>query len=185
MQNWLSANKESVMSEESKRWSIIDNVIYVSVTLAKSTDGEGLIKRLEENGNHVGDYAKSMLRSEDFKPSAPGTYKVVILAGLFFENDDRRITEDILDKVVEIGFVRPNPDIGCLLRELFTDSDINKMGLRWIVTMHEPIIAHDGEPSFLGIDCYEDGRWLCAFDGSPYHKWSRDGGFAFLVPQVS
>ncbi|MEK7478188.1 MAG: hypothetical protein AAB645_02365, partial [Patescibacteria group bacterium] len=57
-----------VVSEPTCTWREQDGVIYFSVT-SDGTTGEDWIKRLEGNGFRVGDYAKQVLRSPDFKPT--------------------------------------------------------------------------------------------------------------------
>ncbi|MEK7636692.1 MAG: hypothetical protein AAB362_03325, partial [Patescibacteria group bacterium] len=74
-------------------------------------------------------------------------------------------------------------ELACLIREKFTDKEIEAMGLWYIVAMHEPINDSDGGPSLLGADRYGDGRWLSAYYGRPGIGWSRDYGFAFAVSQ--
>ena len=119
------------------------------------------------------DYAKKVLRSPDFKPT-----KVAVLKGMLFENDDR-ITSKIRAEADKRQLQKPNAEVACLIREKFTDEDIEAMGLWQIVTMHEPIVS-----DLLGADRSDDGRWLGAYYGEPDRRWSRDGGFAFAVSQV-
>jgi len=71
-----------------------------------------------------------------------------------------------------------------LIREKFTDEDLEAMGLVWLVTMHEPIKDSDGDPSLLHAGRGGGGRWLFACWGDPGHGWGCGGGFAFAVSQV-
>jgi len=174
---------ELVVSEQVKRWREVDGVIYITVTLDKPTAGDKWISRTETNGNRAGDYVKSVLRSKKFKPSVAGTYEIVILKGSLFEDDDR-ITQNIRTKADEMKLVKPNADISCLIREQFTDKEIEAMGLWWIVTMHEPIEDSGGSPDLLAAFRDDGGRWLFACSVYPDGRWDREGGFAFLAPQV-
>jgi len=174
---------EWVVSKPIRSWREVDGVIYLTVTLDKPTAGDEWIPRTEKKGNRVGDYAKSVLRSKNFKSSAAGTHEIIILKGSLFEENDR-ITQNIRAKAKEMKLQTPNADIACLIREQFSDKEIEAMGLWWIVAMHEPIEDSDGDPSLLTASRDGGGRWLDACYGSPDHSWCRGSGFAFLAPQV-
>ncbi|MEK7192403.1 MAG: hypothetical protein AAB646_02735, partial [Patescibacteria group bacterium] len=78
-----------------------------------------------------------------------------------------------------------NAELACLIREKFTDKEIEKMGLIWIVAMHEPINDYDGDPFLLNAYRLGLGRWLHACSDGPDYGWHRVFGFAFAVSQVS
>jgi hypothetical protein len=80
---------------------------------------------------------------------------------------------------------KPNAELACLIREKFTDKEIEAMGLSYIVTMHELINDSVGDPALLLADRGDDGRWLRAYYGRPDGRWFRAYGFAFAVSQVS
>jgi hypothetical protein len=165
------------------KWREQDGVIYLSVT-SDGTTGPEWIKRLEKKGFRLSDYAKSVLRSPDFKPTKGVTTEIAILKGMLFEDRDR-ITSNIRDLATQRKLTTPNAEVACLIRENFSDEDIEAMGLIWIVTMHEPIKDSDGDPSLLCAHRRGAGRWLYAYyDGPPDDGWGREGGFAFVVSQV-
>ncbi|MEK7628409.1 MAG: hypothetical protein AAB421_03245 [Patescibacteria group bacterium] len=168
---------------DGRSWHEHDGVIYFSVT-SDGTTGEDWIKRLEGNGFRVGDYAKQVLRSPDFKPTNGVTTEVAVLKGMLFEDNDR-ITKKIRAEADKRKLSKPNAELACLIREKFTDKEIEQMGLWYIVTMHEPINDSDGDPLLLGADRAHDGRWLDAFRGQPLHRWDRVHGFAFAVSHGS
>ena len=163
-------------------WREENGVIYLTVTLDKPTFGDEWILRTEEKGNRVGYYAKSVLRSESFNPSVAGTYEIVILKGSTFI-DRCRVTKNIRDRAKKMNLQTPMAYIACLIRETFSDKEIEAMGLWWIVTMHEPIVS-GGDPRLLTADRGDGGRWLRACLGYPGSRWNREFGFAFLAPQV-
>ncbi|MEK7193607.1 MAG: hypothetical protein AAB652_02355 [Patescibacteria group bacterium] len=166
-----------------RSWREEDGVIYFSVT-SDGTTGEDWIKRLEGNGFRVGDYAKQVLRSPDFKPTNGVTTEVAVLKGMLFEDNDR-ITKKIRAEADKRKLSKPNAELACLIRLKFTDKEIEAMGLWYIVAMHEPINDSDGGPRLLRADRSDGGRWLDACSGRPGRRWDRDGGFAFAVSQVS
>ena len=174
---------ELSVSEPIRLWREEDGVIYFSVT-SDSTTGEDWIKCLEGNGFRVGDYAKQMLRSPDFKPTSGVTTEVAVLKGMLFE-DNNRITKKIRAEADKRKLSKPNAELACLIREKFTDKEIEAMGLIWIVAMHEPINDSDGDPHLLHANRDDGGRWLFAYNDGPGRRWNRGGGFAFAVSQVS
>ena len=164
-------------------WREEDGVIYFSVT-SDGTTGEDWITRLESKGFRVGDYAKQVLRSPDFKPTNGVTTEVAVLKGMLFEDNDR-ITKKIRAEADKRKLSKPNAELACLIREKFTDKEIEAMGLWYIVAMHEPINDSGGDPNLLDADRHDDGRWLHASYDRPDGRWYRDYGFAFAVSQVS
>lgn len=174
---------ELSVSEPTRSWREEDGVIYFSVT-SDGTTGEDWIKHLEGNGFRVGDYAKQVLRSPDFKPTSGVTTEVAVLKGMLFEDNDR-ITKKIRAEADKRKLSKPNAELACLIREKFTDKEIEAMGLWWIVAMHEPIKDSGGDPILLGAGRGGGGRWLGACGGGPGDGWGRGGGFAFAVSQVS
>jgi hypothetical protein len=177
---------ELIVSEPERKWREKNGVIYFSVTSDGTTGsddgttGSEWIKRFAD----IGDYAKSVLRSPDFKPTNGVTTEIAVLKGMLFENDDRT-TKNIRAEAKKRGFTKPNAEVACLIREKFTDEELEAMGLWWIIVMHEPIKDSDGDPSLLGASRDGDGSWLLARWGDPGRWWHRDDGFAFAVSQVS
>jgi hypothetical protein len=173
---------ELTVAEPTRNWREQDGVIYLSVT-SDGTTGPEWIKRLEKKGFRLSDYAKSVLRSPDFKPTKGVTTEIAILKGMLFEDRDR-ITSHIRDLATQRKLLTPNAEVACLIRENFSNEDIKAMGLILIVTMHEPIKDSGGDPDLLSADRDGDGRWLGAYCDEPGSGWDRGGGFAFVVSQV-
>ncbi len=170
------------VSEPTRNWREQDGVIYLSVT-SDGTTGPQWIERLEGKGFRLSNYAKSVLRSPDFKPTSGVTTEIAILKGMLFEDNDR-ITKKIRAEADKRKLTKPNAEVACLIRENFSDEEIEAMGLWWIVAMHEPIKDSDGGPVLLGAGRFGDGRWLGAYYGGPGDGWNCEGGFAFVVSQV-
>jgi len=159
-------------------WHGKDGVIRFNVT-SDGTWGEILIKRLEGDGFNVDACAKQMLCSPDFKPTKGLTTEVVVLPGSFFGDNDRR-TEKIRAEGALRKLVVPNAELACLIREKFTDKEIEAMGLSFIVAMHKPFFNCTHGPHLLRAHG-EGRRWFSASRGEPDVWWGRDGGFAFAV----
>ena len=170
-------------SEPTRSWREGDGVIYFSVT-SDGTTGENWIKRLEGNDFRVGDYAKQVLRSPDFKPTNGVTTEVAVLKDMLLEDNDW-ITKKICAEADKRKLSKPNAELACLIRLKFTDKEIKAMGLWYIVAMHEPINDFDGDPDLLGVGRRGGGQWLDASYDGPGRRWLRGDGFAFAVSQVS
>ena len=167
-------------SFDREKWYEQDGVIYFSVT-SDGTTAEEWIARLESKGFCLSDYAKYVLLSPDFNPTN-GVKKVAVLDGMLFEHN-HPITSEIRAEAEKRKHSKPNAEIACLIREKFTDKEIEAMGLWGIVVMHEPINDSDSDPSLLYANRDGAGRCLNAcYDGSG-RRWPRDIGFAFAVSQ--
>ena len=105
---------ETTIAESTRNWREEDGVIYFSVT-SDGTTGEDWINRLEGNGFRVGDYAKQVLRSPDFKPTNSVTTEVAVLKGMLFEENDR-ITKKIRAEADKRKLGKPEPELACLIR---------------------------------------------------------------------
>ncbi len=174
---------EWTLAGPARSWREADGVIYFSVTSDGAT-GEEWITRLEKKGFGVSDYAKSVLRSKDFQSTSGVTTEIAVLKGMLFE-DSNRIIKNIRAEAEHRNLEKPNAEVACLIREMFTDEELKAMDLYWIVAMHEPIKDSDGDPNLLNLGRNGDGQWLNAYYGRPGFKFGRGYGFAFVVSQVS
>ncbi len=173
---------ELSVSEPTRSWREENGVVYFSVT-SDGTTGEDWITRLESKGFRMGDYAKQVLRTPYFKPTSGVTTEVAVLKGMLFEDNDR-ITNKIRAEADKRNLSKPNAELACLIRQKFTDKEIEAMGLWYIVAMHEPINDSGGYPLLLDANRDNDGRWLSAYYDRPVFWWNRGLGFAFAVSQV-
>lgn len=173
---------ELVVSKPTCRWREYDGVIYLTAT-SDGTTGEAWITRLQKKGFRVPRYVKSLLRSPDFKPTIGVIYEIALLKGMLFESDNR-VTKKIRDEAEQRQLIKPNAEVACLIRESFSDEEIEQMGLWWIVVMHEPIKSSDKEVGLLVVNRVDgEGRRLDAFCLNP-EGWHRRNGFAFVLSQV-
>ena len=154
--------------------------IYLPPLVSDGTTGPLWIPRLEKQGFRIEDYAKQVLRSPDFKPTNGVTTEIAVLKGVLFEDNDRS-TKKIRAEADKRKLEKPNAELACLIREKFTDKEIEAMGLWYIVAMHEPINDSGGDPCLLYAGRGGDGRWLGACSDRPDSRWNRDNGFAFAV----
>lgn len=127
-------------SMSARSWREEEDVIYFWVK-SDGTTGDGWITRLGEKGFSVSERAKQVLRSQDFKPTSGVVTEVAVLKGVIFEHDDRFV-ENIRVRATHRGFTEPDVEVACLIREKFTDGEIEAMGLWWIIAMHKPVIVN-------------------------------------------
>ena len=183
--NWLMEFKKFLRKEScwtKPTWMEKDGVIHLSVT-SYGTTGSQWITRLEKKDFRLSKWAKDVLNSPNFKSTTGITYNCVVLKGEFFSDEDR-ITSKIRAEADKRKFAKPNAEVACLIRENFSDEDIEAMGLIWLVTMHEPINDSGGAQNLLCAHRYGVvGRRLSAFYGYPSGRWRRVDGFVFLAPQ--
>jgi len=166
-----------------EKWHEQHGAIDFSVTTNGKT-GEKWIEYLERKKFDIDGYTKSVLRSSDFKPMKAGvTIKIVVLKGTLFV-DGARTPGDICAKAEHRKLVKPNAEIACLIRDKFTDEEIEAMGLWTIVAMHDSIEVSDGYPRLLSIYRNSLGCELYRFCGNPGGRSNRRIGFAFAVAQV-
>lgn len=177
----MTAVKQPARTLENK-WRKENGVIYFKVT-SDGTTGEKWFARLLAKGFKVGDYTKSLLLSEYFRPTSGVTTEIAILTGSLF-TDHNRVTKKIRQEASKREFTKPNPEIACLTLEMFSSVELKAVGLSWITSMHEPIKDSDGGFGLLSAGRYDEGSCLSAYYGNPGCVWNRDDGFAFAVSQV-
>ena len=158
-----------------------DGTIRFSVTSNGKT-GEQWIAHFAARGIYLSSYAKSVLRSEKFKVTSGVVYNIAVIPGKFWATNDERRTKAIRKEGEGVRkWQKPEAEVGCLIRDLFTDEEIAKMVLTWIITMHEPIEDSGGRPNLLGSD-RRGGPRLFAYYDRPVDSWRARNGFAFAVP---
>ena len=166
-------------------WHEKEGVIYFSVT-SDGTTGEEWIKRLkrEELPFYVEDCVRQVLCSLDFKPTSGVTTKVAVLKGMLFE-EQSWITTTVYAEADRRKLLKTNAELACLIREKFTDEEIEAMGLRNIVVMHEPIKGDNNQRRLLEVSRYGFGNLVGACLCGPFDRWGCQDGFAFAVSQNS
>lgn len=164
------------------RWTEKDGVIYLTL-LSNGFTGPQWKDHFRQRGTELSKNAQAALDSPDFQASKAGTIKhIAIIKGETFA-DDKRITRVIHAKAVDLKFTTLDMESICLIRDTFSNKEINAMGLRWIVGMHDPVTI-DGAPLLLTADARGYDPWLFTDFGNPVDRWTREDGFAFFAPQV-
>jgi hypothetical protein len=164
-------------------WTVDDEGnIHFTVT-SNGMTREQWEQHLKRRGWRIGDCARQMLRRATEAPTNGVTYNIVVRPGKKISDSDR-IMKKISAAADKKGWLKPHWEVACLIRDTLTDEQLEQMGLRYIVTMHEQDSV--GDPGFLlSSDRYDFGRWLYAYCVKPDDRWFADGGFAFVVPLSS
>lgn len=169
---------ESVTSPTPITWTVDgeDNIHFMLTSNGMTR--EQWEQHLERRGWRIGDYARQVLRRASEAPTNGVTYNIVVHPGKSISDSDR-YTAKIRAAAEKYGWTKPHWEVACLIRDTFTDKQLEQMGLWYIVTMHEPIKDSDGDPNLLDSDRYDGGRWLSACYVRPGDVWHDGGGFAF------
>jgi hypothetical protein len=183
---WLDALKRFNRKENpwlEPKWRMTDRVINFSVTSDGAT-GEVWIERLETKGFKLSEQAKHLLRSPRFKPTSGVTTVIAVLKGGSFPKSACHVTSINL-KGSERGHAKPNPEVVCLIREMFTDKDLEEMGVLGIRVMHSPIKNANGTLCQLDLGREGSGCWVGADSYDPGGLLNNAYAFAFAATQSS
>lgn len=180
---WTNGQVTQVAEPTPIAWTVDDEGNIHFTLTSNGFNHEQWEQHLERRGWRIGDYARQVLRRASEVPTNGVTYNIVVRPGKKISDSDR-ITKKIRAAAGKKGWLKPHWEVACLIRDTFTDEQLEQMGLWYIVTMHEPIKDSDGDPRLLDSDRNDVGRWLDADCGRPGADWYDNGGFAFAVPQV-
>ncbi len=175
MQNSLQSVIESQLVTATRSWREKDGVIYFTL-VSDGTTGQQWTEIFPDSPK----WTKDVLLSPHFRPTKGVVYRVAVLKGTLF-SDENRITKKIRKDAAGRNLGTPNAELGCLIRKNFSNEDIEAMGLWWIVAMHDPIEDSAGAPVLLCAYRLCGARGLCAASGSA--GWRAVSGFAFVLPQ--
>ena len=155
-----------------------DGIIYASFVTGGWT-GSGWVEQFKKRGIKVEDLATEVLRSDQFVPTDGVRTRVRVLKGELFE-DSQRTLKNIRAEAAQYGFVDLGVEAGCILRDMISDWAMERMGLKRIIAMHEPIELSNGETFLIGASSYEGPR-LSVFLSRFSSPLSKDYGFAFAL----
>lgn len=166
------------------KWREEDGIIYFTVT-SDGTTGAQWIDRLKDAGHIVEPrHAGTILLSKDFIPTTGVTTEIAVFKGRPWGSDTQKAVD--FDAIAEKQkWTKPNAEVACLIREMFTNKNLEQMGIWWIVVRHKPIIAL-GDSWFLAADRGDGNHYgLTACRSFPSTRGDRTGGCAFVCSQVS
>ncbi|MDD5566642.1 MAG: hypothetical protein PHH01_00405 [Patescibacteria group bacterium] len=175
---WLRAFKQFLRRENP--WGIPNTIVITT----NGRNGEQLIFDLRRQGNTIGRYAEGILYSTLLIVSNGKMYTLVIIPGDGFV-DSQRTNQNIRAAAVARSYQTPPMELAPYLREKFSDEDLEQMGVRALILMHEPVAGLGGPREVLGVRRHVCSDGLLSYPGRPNHKWPRGIGFVFLAPASS
>lgn len=183
-------------------WRREGNIVYFTV-VGEGVTGEEWINWFDDQNipfekKGMG-RQKEILLSPDFIPTV-GKVEIAVLDSQTcgISKNGYLFTRQVRQYAESRGYKRPNPDIACYIRKLFTDADFYQTGFREILPMHDPIRLPAGTSHFLTskIDYagwslhphniriwHGDDGGISDTEDKHYRRWSRDCGFAYIVPE--
>ena len=164
-------------------WETKGDLIYITLPPSEGVTGLQWIEYFAENDIRLSDDAQTALRSPDFKPTAPGfVHKIVALRATFWKKDSERTTKAIRAEGVSRKWLETHAEAVCIFRKCFSNKQLEKMGLWWMVGIHKKIEVH-GHLHFLGVGRGGDGGWLDSVYAGPGGGWDDGGAFFWSLPQ--
>ena len=145
--------------------------------MSDGTTGPEWVPRLEGQGYVLTPDAKQLLLSDRFIPTSGKVTHCVAIKGEFFSDDERTTANVRTEAAHRKMVVIDDLEVGCLLREKFSNEDLEDMGLWWLVVMFS-----GGVLDLLAVSRSGDGRKLDAYCAGPDDRWLDDYGFVFSVP---
>lgn len=172
------------LSNEQK-WQKENNAIYFSVQ-SDGTTGPKWIDRLREQGKGVTENAKALLMSRKFKATKNIKKDLVIL---FFDDIDCKNSN-----IYEYRYIyanksrhkleRADAETACLIRELFSDKEIKKMGFSLIIVPHDKIRDKTNERVTFQISSSGFGNWLDVHRTDSNNGYYNSFGFVFVLAKT-
>mgnify|MGYP003395384352 CR=1 FL=1 len=181
----------------SSKWRMENGLILFEVT-SDGTTAPAWIEKTEKLSK-IGVMAKNMLRAKQdpnnsskpyFKPTKGVKYQVAVMLGSDVADVDRSLG-NIRIRADQHKLFTPPIELACLIPHYLEVSGIKEMGLRRIITMHDPFGDSEGNwfitaGSLILLGSDIDHSALETFWGDPqYRCLYRNDGFAFLLNQVS
>ncbi|MFC1623561.1 hypothetical protein ACFL05_00360 [Patescibacteria group bacterium] len=171
------------------RWVEDKNgLIHLPPILGLGLTGPGMEDKLTSEGHSLSDDARSIFHSEHYVPCEKGkVYYPVVVPGKLF-SDEKRTTKNVRAKGDSFNLIHGESlptELGTLVCISYTNEEIEAMGLKWLLVIHEPIEDSDGVPRLFGTDWIDSESWLVAYWDRPDHQCSRGNGFVFFALQTS
>lgn len=184
----LAERYEAFPPELKAKFSFENGRLYFNV-VGTGFESKHWPKRLKDGGHELSKWAADFLSKPDYdkkhRLEAGKSYKLALVLGTEIATDAERSTADLKTFACrEIGEQATASDLkgelALLIREKFTNAELEEMGLWYIAVLHEPIVDSDGYPRVL-YSGRDDGSFVRADYDDPALQWSDLGAFAFLA----
>lgn len=184
---------EVVRSINAGEWNIVPSSTTKLDRTTFTVTGLGLtgaeqVVRLTTGGHKLSDWARDILLKPDYDEShrleTGKEYKVMLVFGREIKKDKDRSSANLkaiaIRDLGEQSGIGLKGEIALLVREKFTNAELEAMGIWYIAVLHKSIIDSAGDASVLNSNRYNDSSWVGANCGLPDHRWRDNGAFAFL-----
>ena len=141
----MKQNQFGLELDPASKWREENGVIYFSLT-SDGTTGKEWIKRLEKKNFRLGDYSKKILLSNEFKPTSGVTTEIVVVKSLVF---NKLRTKKICNDEDRRNLVQPHSEVACMLREKFSNQEIEALSLWFVILTTQSNNEHLGYLSLL------------------------------------
>jgi hypothetical protein len=145
-------------------------------------------ERLKAGGHELSKWAKDILSKPDYdkkhRLEAGKVYKLCLVLGAELATDAERSTAGLkafaLREIGEQSVAGLKGELALLIREVFTNAELELMGIYYIAVLHEPIVDSVSSPRVLNSNRH-DGSFVSAYCAAPGDQWGVGGAFAFLA----
>ncbi len=182
------AERYEAFSPELKAKLMLENGhlhFTVQGTALNSKDWEA---RLKTGGHKLSKYSADVLSKPDYNKNhrleAGKIYKLGLVFGTEIAKDSERTTSNLKAHALREFGPEANEDlkgeVELLIREKFTNAELQAMGLWYIAVLHNPITDSGGHPRVLYSDRFV-GSYVRAYYDGPGGQWRARGAFASLA----
>ncbi len=184
---------EVVRSINAGEWNIVSSSTTKPYRITFTVTGLGLtgeqwITRLVSGGHKLSDWARDILSKSDYDENhrleAGKEYKVTLVFGKEIKKDKDRSTANLkaiaTRELGEQSVTGLKGELALLIREKFTNTELEAMGIFYITVLHEPIIDSVGHADVLYSNRSDDVSFVIARYDGPGSQWVDVGAFAFL-----
>jgi hypothetical protein len=159
-----------------------------AILFTVTSDGRSfdeVIASIEAKGRRISDWAKNLVLRSGEKTTTGVVYNFVGIRGDEFPTYRERTMENIFAEAKRRKYPTPTVESTLLLREKYSQNELEKTGLRCFPVFHEPVRYADDCPYYvLVLYRTSDGGWLDGWDANPTRPWHHERLFLFLAPQM-
>lgn len=158
-------------------------LIYLPEVVSSGGTGSDIVKSLKTDHYGVGYEAKAVMCGQNFISTSGERYHPVIVPGAYFEDGER--ISSFVDQVAtrRMRLLVPPIELAHLLRRVLSMEEMERMGFKWVVVMHERVTLPSDEPCRLVISKSGGLPSLHAFIGGERREWRKETGFVYLAPK--
>ena len=164
-----------------KDWIRIGGVFYFPVS-SSGLSGQQWVQYFEDQKRRITSDVSEILLSENFEASN-SIYYIALIPGGFF-SDRNRVVRKIWREAKMRRFALPTLEAICLIREKFSNDDLEEMGFNRVIALHKPIMNVDNEFVYVGTKSIFKTDGLGSYNSFGV-KLKRRDALAFIVKDFS